>query len=99
MANDADAQADDPKNQVEKLQSKVKDLAEARKSLSETVDTQAKEVASLQQQRDLQDKSLNVLNQQLELARMANERILRELRELKDGKPLADDNSRTAAGG
>ncbi len=85
-------------NDIESLRSEVEDLTKARKSLSEVVDTQAKEVASLQNQRDLQDKSLNVLNQQLELARMANERILRELRELKDGKPASPDEPRSAAG-
>lgn len=83
---------------AEQLQSQIEELTEARKSLNEVVDTQAKEIASMQQQRDLQDKSLNVLNQQLELARMANERILRELREIKDSKPTAGDTPRSATG-
>lgn len=85
-------------NDIESLRGEVEDLTKARKSLNEVVDNQAKEVASLQNQRDLQDKSLNVLNQQLELARMANERILRELRELKDGKPSSPDTPRSATG-
>ena len=83
---------------AEQLHSQIEELTEARKSLSDVVDTQAKEIASMQQQRDLQDKSLNVLNQQLELARMANERILRELRELKDSKPATGDAPRSATG-
>ena len=83
---------------AEQLHSQIEELTEARKSLNEVVDTQAKEIASMQQQRDLQDKSLNVLNQQLELARMANERILRELREIKDSKPTAGDTPRSATG-
>ena len=83
---------------VEALRSEIEKLTEARNTLNETVDTQAKEVASLTHQRDLQDKSLNVLNQQLELARMANERILRELRELKEDKPSSGDKPRSATG-
>jgi len=85
-------------NDIESLRGEVEDLNEARKSLNEVVDTQAKEMANLQNQRDLQDKSLNVLNQQLELARMANERILRELRDLKDDKPSSPDEPRSATG-
>ena len=80
------------------MRSEIEKLTEARNTLNETVDTQAKEVASLTHQRDLQDKSLNVLNQQLELARMANERILRELRELKEDKPSSGDKPRSATG-
>ena len=89
----------DQGSDIDELRSEISDLAEARKSLNEIVDTQAKEMASMKQQRDLQDKSLTVLNQQLELARVANERILRELRELKDGKTEPDDNPRSATGG
>jgi|GEM_PF-4904360 len=85
-------------NDIDSLRSEVEDLTKARKSLNEVVDSQAKEVAGLKNQRDLQDKSLNVLNQQLELARMANERILRELRELKDRKPSSPDAPRSATG-
>jgi len=89
------------------LQEEVKSLNEARKELSETVDSQAKEMSTLRQQRELQDKSLGVLNQQLELARMANERILRELREVKDAKAgtkapaniKRGDQSRSASNG
>ena len=84
---------------IDDLRSEIADLSEARKSLNEIVDTQAKEMASMKQQRDLQDKSLTVLNQQLELARVANERILQELRELKDGKTETPDNPRSATGG
>lgn len=86
-------------NDVETLRGEVESLSEARKELSDLVDSQAKELSSMEQQRDLQDKSLSVLNQQLELARMANERILRELREVKDGKASTDDTSRSASGG
>lgn len=84
--------------ETEKLKEEIEELTEARKSLNEIVDTQAKEMAGLQQQRDLQEKSLTVLNQQLELARMANERILRELREVKDGKSATGDKPRSATG-
>ncbi len=94
-----DAATSQDASDIERLKSEVQDLAEARKSLNEIVDTQAREMAGLQQQRELQDKSLTVLNQQLELARMANERILRELRELKDSKSAANDTPRSAAGG
>ena len=84
---------------VDALREEVATLTEAKKDLGEVVDTQAKEVASLQQQRDLQEKSLTVLNQQLELARMANERILRELRELKDAKGGRSGKPRSASNG
>jgi len=85
-------------NDLESMRGEIENLTQARKSLNEVVDSQAKEMTSLQNQRDLQDKSLNVLNQQLELARMANERILRELRELKDSKPSSPDKPRSATG-
>ncbi len=98
--------ADD--SELATLQDEVSSLNEVRKELSDTVDSQAKEMATLRQQRELQDKSLGVLNQQLELARMANERILRELREVKDAKAAAKkahanikrgDESRSASNG
>lgn len=86
----------------EALRSEVESLSEARKQLNDIVDSQAKEMSSMQQQRELQDKSLSVLNQQLELARMANERILRELREVKDANASGASKggrSQSASGG
>jgi len=84
---------------IDALRDKIENLNESRKELSEIVESQSREMAGLQQQRELQDKSLNVLNQQLELARMANERILNELRELKDSKAPKNDNSQSAQAG
>lgn len=75
------------------LLDEVESLTEARKELNDTVDSQAKELSTMRQQRELQDKSLGVLNQQLELARMANERILRELREVKDATKAANSST------
>ena len=72
---------------VRDLESQVEELASSRKNLSDQVSTQKRELSQLQQQRDLQEKSLSVLNQQLELARLANERILRELAQAKGDKP------------
>jgi len=83
---------------VDALRSEVESLTEARKELNDLVDSQAKEMSSMRQQRELQEKSLGVLNQQLELARMANERILRELREVKDSSTEKNPQPRSASG-
>ncbi len=78
------------------LESQISDLAEARKQLSDLTDSQNREIADLHQQQALQEKSLTVLNQQLELSRLANERILTELRDARDDP--ATDDSQTSAG-
>ena len=85
--------------EFEALRGEVESLSEARKQLNDIVDSQAREMSTMKQQRELQDKSLSVLNQQLELARMANERILRELREVKDANTPKDGKSHSASGG
>ena len=96
---DASARAEDSSTDINELLGEVESLSEARKQLNDIVDSQAKEMSSMQQQSELQNKSLSVLNQQLELARMANERILRELREVKDANPSDGDKTRSASGG
>lgn len=99
LSADTSASSADTNTDVNELLGEVESLSEARKQLTDIVDSQAKEMSSMQQQRELQDKSLSVLNQQLELARMANERILRELREVKDANSSDGDKTRSASGG
>jgi uncharacterized coiled-coil protein SlyX len=87
--------ADMPAETVVALESQISELADARKQLSDLTDSQNREIADLHQQQALQEKSLTVLNQQLELSRLANERILTELRETRDSQ-AADDNQTSA---
>ncbi|MEM7219768.1 MAG: hypothetical protein AAF515_15475 [Pseudomonadota bacterium] len=54
------------------------------------------QLEALQARCDSNEKTVTVLNQQLELARLANERILRELQEYKEGDPTPGDDIATA---
>ena len=71
--------------ELEQLRIECEELNAARRKLAETIDSQTRELEQVKEQTNLQDKSLNVLNQQLELSREANERIVRELKKYKAG--------------
>ena len=91
----ATSRADDA--EVEALRLECENLNSLRRKLTETVDSQTRELEQIKEQQILQDKSLTVLNQQLELSRLANERIVRELQTHKNAAKSDDDEGSQSA--
>lgn len=82
-ASEGDSVSSPDDHELEQLRTECEELNAARRKLAETIDSQTRELEQVKEQTNLQDKSLNVLNQQLELSREANERIVRELKKYK----------------
>ena len=82
--------------ELEELRTECDELNSARRKLTETIDNQTRELEQAREQHSLQDKSLNVLNQQLELSRLANERIVRELQKYKQAEQSDDAGNQSA---
>ena len=72
------------------------DAETERDDLRTLSETQRSQLQELQARCDSQEKTVTVLNQQLELARLANDRILRELQQYKEGDTASGDDVATA---
>lgn len=83
-ASHAPDKATNSSAELEELRLEYEELNEVRRKQTEIIDNQTRELEQVKEQQNLQDKSLTVLNQQLELSRLANERIVRELQGYKN---------------
>jgi chromosome segregation ATPase len=73
-AGDADGQEAD--SAVEELETRLRQKAEEYDRLNRTLETEQRKVAELERERELQNKSLQVLHQQLELERERGQRAI-----------------------
>lgn len=82
--------------ELEELRTERDELNVTRRKMAETIDTKTRELEQAKEKHNLQDKSLTVLNQQLELSRLANERIVRELQKYKQAEQSDDAGNQSA---
>jgi predicted flap endonuclease-1-like 5' DNA nuclease len=97
--NDHPSSPEAGEERVGYLERRAVEQMEKLREMMRELDGRAKTIASLEKERDLQAKSVEVLSQQLQDARLANERVLAQLRsaENADGTEVVDQPVAQAA--